>query len=131
MSRLQFRIIVNERFTFNEAIIIGDEKLMVRIFNNLILNAYQSIPEGKEPKIEIELKGFEDKIRVSISDNGKGISEQIGDKVFVPNFTTKSSGSGIGLAVAKRGVELMQGELWFESSINEGTVFFLEFPLAP
>jgi signal transduction histidine kinase len=48
----------------------------------------------------------------------------------VPNFTTKESGSGIGLAVAKRGIESAGGKIWFETTEGEGTTFFIELPLA-
>ena len=69
---------------------------------------------------------LETKIRISISDNGLGIPEDNYNKVFLPNFTTKSSGSGIGLAVAKRGIEHAGGDIWFETEVNKGTTFFIE-----
>lgn len=115
--------------TAEHLLMMGDTKLMRRVFNNLLLNAYQSIPDGVTPAIRVVLSELRGVVKISIADNGRGIPTEVADKVFTPNFTTKSSGSGIGLAVTKRGVELMQGKIWFETKVNEGTTFFLEFPL--
>ncbi|HNA58080.1 MAG TPA: HAMP domain-containing sensor histidine kinase, partial [Chitinophagales bacterium] len=62
-------------------------------------------------------------------DNGRGIGDEEKDKVFVPNFTTKSSGMGIGLAMTKNIVEGAGGYIWFESTVSVGTTFYIEFPL--
>ena len=66
---------------------------------------------------------------VRVSDDGAGIDPVIRDKVFIPNFSTKSEGTGIGLAIAKRGVEHAGGAIWFESKIGKGTAFFIELPI--
>jgi nitrogen fixation/metabolism regulation signal transduction histidine kinase len=106
--------------------VIADPKIMERTFNNMFINAMQS-GDGKKPvSIEIKITLLENIIRISIADNGLGIPEDNFNKVFLPNFTTKSSGSGIGLAVAKRGVENAGGEIWFETEQNKGTTFFIE-----
>ena len=51
-------------------------------------------------------------------------------KIFVPNFTTKESGSGIGLSVARRGIESAGGRVWFDTQAGVGTTFYIELPLA-
>lgn len=116
----------------------GDEQLMQRTFNNLILNGIQAVPADKQPRVQISLQALDSrKVLIKIADNGSGIPETIRTKVFVPNFSTKSSGSGLGLAIAKRGIEHAGGRIWFESldnnihtgRIEEGTVFFIELPL--
>jgi len=107
----------------------GDNKMLGRIFNNLILNAQQSVADGVVPRFEVELQITSTKARVSISDNGEGIPEDIKEKIFIPKFSTKVEGSGIGLAIAKRGVEHAGGSIWFESQQGNGTTFYLEFPL--
>ena len=107
----------------------GDQKLLGRIFNNLILNAIQSVPKGTKPELSIEVQLTAKKARVCITDNGSGIPEDIRDKIFIPKFSTKEEGSGIGLAIAKRGVEHAGGSIWFESNLGKGTTFYLEFPL--
>lgn len=112
--------------------IMGDPKLYGRVISNLIINGIQAVIEGKKPKILVNLffEG-EECIKLSIKDNGKGISDELKEKVFLPNFSTKSEGSGLGLAIAKRGVETAGGKIWFETSHETGTTFFLQFPLIP
>lgn len=103
----------------------GDKKLMGRITSNLLLNAIQSSDkEGIELNIYLELKSS--KILLSVVDNGDGIAEDIRPKIFIPNFTTKDTGSGIGLAIAKHGIEHAGGKIWFETDENEGTTFYIE-----
>ncbi|GAB2847503.1 hypothetical protein GCM10027044_03170 [Hymenobacter ruber] len=112
-------------------VVFADENLLVRTFNNLLINARQAVPEGRAPHIDVSLEPVDGKgVRVAIRDNGAGIPEEVREKVFVPNFTTKASGSGIGLAVAKRGIESAGGKIWFETEVGEGTEFFIELPLA-
>ncbi|WP_460549165.1 sensor histidine kinase [Hymenobacter daeguensis] len=112
-------------------LVFADENLLVRTFNNLLINARQAVPEGRAPHIDVSLEAIGAKgVRVAIRDNGTGIPEEVREKVFVPNFTTKASGSGIGLAVAKRGIESAGGKIWFETKVGEGTDFFIELPLA-
>ena len=62
-------------------------------------------------------------------DNGKGIPEDIREKLFTPNFTTKSSGMGLGLAIVKNIIESSGGKIWFETEINSGTTFYVSLPL--
>lgn len=108
----------------------GDEQLMGGIFTNLIINAIQAVPVGRKPVIQIRLLLVEgNKITIEVRDNGEGIPEGIRDKVFNLNFSTKIGGSGIGLAVAKRGVEHAGGKIWFETIMQQGTSFFIELPL--
>jgi len=110
--------------------VLGDKKLMGRIFTNLVLNAIQAGHHERRTQIEINLsKSSQDFILIEIKDNGQGIDEEIKEKIFVPNFTTKLEGSGIGLAVAKRGVEHAGGRIWFETELEIGTSFFIEIPL--
>ncbi len=110
--------------------VFADESLLVRTFNNLLLNAKQAVPPGRIPRQEVGLRCSPGKVLITIADNGSGIAEDVRDKVFRPNFTTKATGSGIGLAVAKRGIESAGGSIWFETVEDEGTTFFIELPLA-
>ncbi|MBS1509920.1 MAG: HAMP domain-containing histidine kinase [Bacteroidetes bacterium] len=113
----------------NPVMINADRTHVNRLFTNLIQNAIQAVPEGKTPVIEVdeELKG--DKILVKVKDNGMGIPENMRSKIFTPNFTTKTSGTGLGLAMCKGIVEQAQGEIWFETSAGNGTIFFVELPV--
>lgn len=112
-----------------EFYVIGDPQLMNRILSNLIINGFQSVPKERKPFIEVFLRVSEKKVLIEVKDNGMGIPENIRDKIFVPNFSTKYSGSGIGLAIAKRGVEHAGGKIWFETEEDVGTSFLIELPI--
>nr|MCU0353461.1 HAMP domain-containing histidine kinase [Cytophagales bacterium] len=107
----------------------GDAQLMSRIFTNLIINGIQSVPEGRQPHIGVSLHRQNGHVIVTVADNGTGIPDTIRSKVFLPHFSTKMSGSGIGLAVAKRGVEHAGGQIWFETVAGEGTTFYVQLPV--
>ena len=109
--------------------IMADTKLLGRIFNNLFLNAEQSLVEDQKGELLIELVVTHNKARITFADNGYGIPDDIKEKIFIPKFSTKEEGSGIGLAIAKRGVEHAGGSIWFDSTLGKGTTFYLEFPL--
>ncbi len=112
-------------------VVYTDESLLVRTFNNLLINARQAVPAGRTPHLAVGLaEAGTAGVRVTIQDNGAGIADDVRARIFVPNFTTKEDGSGIGLAVAKRGIESAGGRLWFETVVGEGTAFFIELPLA-
>ncbi|MDA3882226.1 MAG: ATP-binding protein [Bacteroidales bacterium] len=106
-----------------------DKDKIVRVFNNILKNAIQSIPPDKSGNIRVSIKKpHASEIFIEITDNGKGISNEIKDKLFSPNFTTKSTGSGLGLAICKKIIENIKGEIWFESTENKGTTFFIRIP---
>jgi signal transduction histidine kinase len=67
---------------------------------------------------------------LTVKDNGKGIPENLREKIFEPNFTTKSSGTGLGLAFVKNSIENANGKVWFETTLGIGTTFYLSFPAA-
>ncbi|WP_299709311.1 HAMP domain-containing sensor histidine kinase [uncultured Pontibacter sp.] len=119
------------RIPAEPVMVMADEALMVRTFNNLLLNAIQAVPASRKPEIKVELKvDAESKALISIKDNGSGIPVEIQQKVFIPNFSTKYTGSGIGLAVAKKGIENAGGRIWFVTEEGEGTTFYISLPLA-
>jgi signal transduction histidine kinase len=108
----------------------GDPGWIGRTISNLIINGIQAVQKGKKPLIRISLEQVEmNKILISVSDNGQGIREDIKDKIFMPNFSTKYSGSGIGLAIAKRAIEHAQGKIWFDSKPEIGTTFYIQLPV--
>ena len=120
---------ISFQYEDDETLISGDRKLFGRIFNNIVLNAFQSMSSVTNPVLKVSVEKKEQKALMTFRDIGTGISENIKEKVFVPNFSTKASGSGIGLAVAKRGIEHAGGRIWFEPNLPEGTVFYIELPL--
>ena len=104
-----------------------DKNHFNRVVSNIIKNAIQSIPRSKKGKIKITIyENEQKKIVLSISDNGIGIPKEIRNKIFSPNFTTKASGMGLGLAIAKKVIESANGKIYFETS-DKGTTFFIEF----
>jgi nitrogen fixation/metabolism regulation signal transduction histidine kinase len=113
-----------------EIMVEGDPGWIGRSISNLIINGIQAVEKGKKPKIGIVLKEVEpNKILISVKDNGQGIGDDIKDKIFMPNFSTKYSGSGIGLAIAKRAIDHAHGKIWFETKMNEGTTFYIQLPV--
>ena len=106
----------------------ADKTHINRLFTNLIQNAIQAVPEVKTPQIDITEKVENDKVLIIIKDNGNGIPEAMQSKIFTPNFTTKTSGTGLGLAMCKGIVEQSQGKIWFETREGKGTSFFVELP---
>ena len=111
-----------------EAIVWADKTLLLRVFNNLIKNAIQAIPPTEEGLIKIYLTEEDGVYKVEVRDNGVGISDQQAESIFVPYFTTKSTGTGLGLAMTKQIIENIKGKIWFESKPNIGTSFFVTFP---
>ncbi|HEY5824959.1 MAG TPA: ATP-binding protein [Cyclobacteriaceae bacterium] len=109
--------------------IMGDDQLLVRIFSNIVLNALQAGEEGKV-MVKVSLKRVKASCLVIIEDNGKGIPDEMIEKIFVPYFSTKKSGSGLGLAIVKQGVEQSGGTVNLESKEGKGTTFYIQFPLA-
>lgn len=114
----------------NGSVMIDADRTHInRLFTNLIQNALQAIPEGKKANIVMEEMLSETTVLVTVQDNGSGIPEEVCSKIFTPNFTTKSSGTGLGLAMCKGIVEESKGNIWFQTAIGSGTTFFVELPL--
>lgn len=122
-------IIFNLYVPIDEIYIFADRSHMLRILNNLIKNALQSIPEDRKGKINIKLYTKNGYAIIQVSDNGTGIPKSMQDKVFYPNFTTKSSGTGLGLAISKDISEAYGGRIYFTTIENKGTDFYFEMPL--
>jgi len=117
-------------FFHTEDILIAklDKTQLIRIITNLVKNATQSLESQEHPKIEVKVKEANTNVIISVSDNGKGISEEDATKIFEPKFTTKSSGMGLGLPMIKNIVEAYNGNITFTSEINKGTVFTVSIP---
>ncbi|UCG28164.1 MAG: HAMP domain-containing histidine kinase, partial [Bacteroidales bacterium] len=105
----------------------ADHEMIERVILNLILNAIDAIKDVKDPKIEIEAKIVNHQTVIQVSDNGKGIDRENIDKVFIPFFTTKKQGSGIGLSLARQIMRMHKGSISVKSDPGKGTVFTLKF----
>lgn len=112
-----------------ELMVKGDEQLLSRTFSNLILNGLQSGNPGQRTKVVVSVQRVNDKVRIQVQDNGKGIDPRIADRIFLPHFSTKKSGSGLGLAISRQAIHQMNGTIRFETSINQGTTFTIELPI--
>ncbi len=112
----------------DEIKICFDRTQLIRVITNLVKNAIQALEEQGEPTIIIHVFSDNDHAVITVSDNGKGISENIQNRIFEPKFTTKSSGMGLGLAMVKSIVESYNGTISFQSQLEKGTTFTLVFP---
>ncbi len=106
-------------------IVLTDEEQISRVFTNLIKNAIQAVENKEKGDVIVMLKQVHDGAEISVSDNGHGIPDDLKDKIFRPNFTTKSSGMGLGLPIAKNIVEGSGGSISFETS-SSGTTFHVK-----
>jgi nitrogen fixation/metabolism regulation signal transduction histidine kinase len=112
--------------------VLADKTHLNRLFTNLIRNAMDAIPEdepGGIVQLRYALQPDRESVIVTVQDNGSGIPEELRDKIFIPNFTTKSSGTGLGLAMCKGITEQMNGAVWFETEMGRGSTFYVEIPL--
>ncbi len=111
-------------------LVIADSDQIKRVFTNLIKNAIQAIPEERLGLINIKLRTGDGNVLISVSDNGMGIPADMQKRMFQPNFTTKTSGMGLGLAMVKNIITGINGNIWYETQQHEGTTFFIQIPLA-
>jgi len=110
-------------------LVFADKDQIMRVFQNLVTNAIQSIPKGEKGKIEIVLSIKGGEAVVEVKDNGSGIPPGIMEMVFFPNCTTKSSGTGLGLAICKNIVVSAGGNIDFDTEEGNGTVFTVRLPI--
>lgn len=113
----------------SDIIIYADKEQISRVFINLFKNAIQSVGKGVSPSILIDIQKDNYFVEVRIKDNGLGIPKEVQEKLFRPNFTTKSSGMGLGLAIVKKIVEDAGGIITYETAENIGTTFIIRLPL--
>jgi signal transduction histidine kinase len=109
--------------------VLADREHLLRVFNNLIKNALQALPDGSEGCVDVLLRQEGNEAVAEVRDNGTGIAPEDRDRIFEPSFTTKGSGMGLGLAMVKRMVENAGGRVWFETEEGRGTSFFVALSL--
>lgn len=106
----------------------ADISLLEQVFINLIVNALEAVKETEHPKIILSAdQTLERKIILKVADNGQGMPEEVMDKIFIPFFSTKKSGSGIGLSLCKQIVMLHKGTIQVQSKEGQGTIFVMQF----
>lgn len=123
-DRLQILNILPE----NELYILMGRDELLRILTNLVKNAVQAIPAEKLGIVKIMVKNVNLEVVIQVSDNGEGIADNLRNKIFEPNFSTKNSGMGLGLAMVRAMTEQAGGTVGFQSELGVGTTFTLRFP---
>jgi signal transduction histidine kinase len=104
-----------------------DEHQIEQVMVNLIVNASQAMTPGGKLSIETK-KGDEDKVYIYVKDTGQGIPPEYLPNIFDPFFSTKSSGTGLGLSVSYGIIKNHKGNIWVESTVGVGTTFTIELP---
>jgi len=112
------------------AMIYADKEQISRVFINLFKNALQAVPKDRQAEINIDVLKINRMVWVRVKDNGMGIPEDMQEKIFRPNFTTKSSGMGVGLSIVRSIIESVGGTINFKTSKGKGTTFIISLPAA-
>ena len=112
-----------------KVLLFADRTQLNRLFTNLLQNAVEACTIRDRRIIRMNEQLNNEYITVSVTDNGEGIPEQTQSRIFTPNFTTKTSGTGLGLAMSKGIVEQAKGEIWFVTKEGTGTTFYVKIPL--
>ena len=105
-----------------------DKSHLTRVLNNLIQNSLQAERDDEPISVIVEINQQHKCYNISIKDNGKGIPQEIQDKIFEPNFTTKNSGTGLGLSMVKKIIDDLGGRITYSTN-NKGTVFEFTIPI--
>jgi signal transduction histidine kinase len=120
-QKIQTCVGVDPEFTIKT-----DPEYLRRILTNIVLNAVQAMPNGG--LLRIQAAEVQNKVVISVEDNGVGIPNTVKEKLFTPLFTTKLKGQGLGLAVVKHLVDGLNGSVRVESEVGKGTKFTIELP---
>ena len=111
-----------------DIVIRADRPLIEQALINLLTNALEALRDSSSPQLSLSVHQADNYITVALSDNGTGISADLLESIFIPFFTTKPQGSGIGLSLSRQIMQLHGGSLQVESAVNRGSTFALFFP---
>ena len=118
---------VVRHFPKKQILVHLDPDLMEQVFLNIVNNAIHALQEIEKPVLTLHVfTGQEGELEIQIQDNGKGIPEALIDQVFVPFYTTKEEGSGIGLSLSRQIVHMHKGNIFVVSKPDKGTIFTLK-----
>jgi PAS domain S-box-containing protein len=128
-----YNTVVGDNHTINVSIIadkqlfvMGDDVLLRQAFTNLFTNAVEAMSEGGD--LTVELDDFKDRIEIRVKDTGYGIPEDIKKRIFLPFYTTKEKGIGLGLAIVQKIIVSHGGSIEIDSNENKGTTFSITLP---
>ncbi len=108
--------------------VTADKQLIEQVLINLVMNSIQALDDQENKQIIMaSFTDYAGRVLIQVSDNGSGISEEIRDKIFVPFFTTREKGSGIGLSLSRQIMRMHRGMISYKSSPGKETVFSLVF----
>jgi nitrogen fixation/metabolism regulation signal transduction histidine kinase len=123
-KNIQLEIVLKDTGLSVEA----DTSLIEQVLINLLVNAIEAVKDQPEPRIILSGVSIQNKkVHIKITDNGPGMTEEVMEKIFIPFFSTKKSGSGIGLSLCKQIMMLHKGNIQVQSKLGEGSVFTLQF----
>jgi two-component system, NtrC family, nitrogen regulation sensor histidine kinase NtrY len=123
-QNIDFNVVIKDF----DLIIEGDMVLIEQVLINLIINAIDAVKNQENPQITLAThKNSDERVVIEVKDNGTGMSAELLDKIFVPFFTSKPNGSGIGLSLSKQIMALHKGNITVQSFENKGTIFRLVF----
>jgi signal transduction histidine kinase len=123
-QNIDFNVVIKDF----DLIIEGDMVLIEQVLINLIINAIDAVKNQENPQITLAThKNSDERVVIEVKDNGMGMSAELLDKIFVPFFTSKPNGSGIGLSLSKQIMALHKGNITVQSFENKGTIFRLVF----
>lgn len=110
-----------------QLLLMADREMLEQMLINLLKNAKEACEEQSEVKIDVKAQKVGDEVQLIVSDNGSGISPDATDKIFIPFFSTKKTGSGIGLSLCRQVMIRHKGKISVQSD-KRGSRFTLEFP---
>ena len=108
---------------YKDASFLGDQKLLTQVVLNLFNNAADALLDVKDKHLKVQVSGAKNSLSIKFIDNGPGISEENLDQIFIPFFTTKDNGSGIGLSLSRQIMQMHKGQLIAKSKPGKETVF--------
>ena len=108
-------------------LLYADRNLIEQVLINLLLNAMEAVSDCDEPYISITGKVQDGHVRIEVADNGKGMSIEIQEQIFTPFFTTRKTGTGVGLTLSKQIMLVHNGNIMVDSTEGKGSVFTLNF----
>jgi len=124
----EHNILLEKSLPQNEIYFQADPELLEQVLINLIKNAIDAVKEQEQPKISLTLmRTKENRTIIQVVDNGGGIEPEILDQIFIPFYTTKREGSGIGLSLSRQIIGMHKGTIGVQTALGEGTVFTITF----
>jgi signal transduction histidine kinase len=105
----------------------ADTSLIEQVLINLVVNAVEAVKESAEPRITLVGTTYNGRALIKVGDNGTGMSPEVMENIFIPFFSTKKTGSGIGLSLCKQIMLLHKGNIQVQSIEGEGSSFLLHF----